>query len=108
MQQKAAPKIQTDISKLACMYFPHQYYNASDGSKIVNLVVNFSAASHPTAIAAEREEIPSLCWGRSIKKKISSNMVEYWRTYELGRCDGWQSCLLDAGYCIRKREFGAQ
>lgn len=69
MQQKAAPKIQTAISKLACMYFPHQYYNASDGSKIVNLVVNFSAASQPTAIAAEREEIPLSLLGQKYKEK---------------------------------------
>lgn len=52
VQYKAALKIQTNIYKLECMDFPHS--TASNGFLPVKLVVNSSAASQPTGIAAER------------------------------------------------------
>lgn len=45
----------------------------------------------------------SLCRSKRIRKKISFNTVKCWRTNELERCKGWQSCPLGDGYWIRKR-----
>lgn len=96
VQYKATPKIQTNIYKPACMYLPHQYCNANNGFLPVKLVVNSSAVSHPTAIAAEGEKILLSLSGQKHKEKISFNMVEDWGRYELERCEDWKSCLLEA------------
>lgn len=59
VQYKAALKIQTNIYKR--VHIPStQYCNASGGFLPVKWVINSSAASQPTAIAAKGGEYPSL------------------------------------------------
>lgn len=75
VQFKAIPRIQTNIYKLQCMYLPHST-TMHDGFLPLKLVAISSAASHPIAIAAEREKSLTLLLGQKYKDKIFFTLEE--------------------------------